>query len=111
MAKNYLAEPELQMLNRIVNLYLEYAELQALEHTPMTMQNWITKLDEFLKISGRKLLDHAGRVSAEEARAKAEAEYQKYRTFLNSQPKQVDADFEAAVKQLPKPRAKPKKLK
>ncbi len=111
VAKNYLTEPELQTLNRIVNLYLEYAELQALERKPMTMRDWITKLDEFLKISGRKLLDHAGSVSAEEARAKAEAEYQKYRAFLDSQPRQVDADFEAAVKQLPKAAAKPKKLK
>lgn len=111
VAKNYLTEPELQTLNRIVNLYLEYAELQALERKPMTMRDWITKLDEFLKISGRKLLDHAGSVSAEEARAKAEAEYQKYRAFLDSQPRQVDADFEAAMKQLPKTAAKPKKLK
>ena len=111
VAKNYLTEPELQTLNRIVNLYLEYAELQALERKPMTMRDWITKLDEFLKISGRKLLDHAGSVSAETARAKAEMEYQRYRAFLDSQPKQVDADFDAAVKQLPKPSAKPKRLK
>lgn len=111
VAKNYLAEPELQTLNRIVNLYIEYAELQTLERNPMTMRDWISKLDEFLKISGRKLLDHAGGVSAEAARTKAEAEYLKYRAFLDSQPKQVDADFEAAVKQLPKPPAKPKKLK
>ncbi|MBE0541247.1 MAG: virulence RhuM family protein [Verrucomicrobia bacterium] len=111
VAKNYLTEPELQTLNRIVNLYLEYAELQALERRPMKMRDWISKLDEFLKISGRKRLDHAGGVSAEEARAKAEAEYQKYRAFLDSQPKQVDADFEAAVKRLPKPSAKPKRLK
>ena len=111
VAKNYLTEPELQTLNRIVNLYIEYAELQALERKPMTMRDWITKLDEFLKISGRKLLEHAGSVSAEAARAKAEAEYHRYRTFLDSQPMQVDVDFEAAVKQLPKPPAKPKKLK
>lgn len=111
VAKNYLTEPELQTLNRIVNLYLEYAELQALERKPMTMRDWITKLDEFLKISGRKLLDHAGSISAEDARAKAEAEYQKYRAFLDSQPRQVDADFEAAVKQMPKPSRKPRRLK
>ena len=111
VAKNYLTEPELQTLNRIVNLYLEYAELQALERKPMAMRDWIIKLDEFLKISGRKLLDHAGSVSAEEARGKAEAEYQKYRAFLESQPKQVDTDFETAVKQLPKSPTKPKRLK
>jgi len=61
IAKNYLTESELQVLNRIVNLYLEYAELQALERKPMTMRDWITKLDDFLKASGRELLDHAGK--------------------------------------------------
>jgi len=83
----------------------------ALERKPMTMRDWIIKLDEFLKISGRKLLDHAGSVSAEAARTKAEAEYQRYRAFLDSQPKQVDADFEAAVKLLPKSKAKRKGMK
>jgi len=53
-----------------VNLYIEYAELQALERKVMTMQDWITKLDEFLEISGRKLLDHAGKISAESAKVK-----------------------------------------
>ena len=55
IAKNYLTEEELQVLNRIVNLYIEFAELQALERKPMTMRDWIAKLDEFLRISGRKL--------------------------------------------------------
>ncbi|MBP9903744.1 MAG: virulence RhuM family protein, partial [Verrucomicrobia bacterium] len=67
VAKNYLTEDELQVLNRIVNLYLEYAELQALERKPMTMRDWIAKLDDFLKLSGRELLDHAGKVSHEAA--------------------------------------------
>jgi len=110
IAKNYLTEDELQVLNRIVNLYLEYAELQALERKPMTMRDWVTKLDEFLKISGRKLLDHAGKISAEAARAKAELEYDRYRALMDSQPRQVDADFEKAAKQiekLPRPK-KPK---
>lgn len=110
IAKNYLTEDELQVLNRIVNLYIEYAELQALERKVMTMQDWITKLDEFLKISGRKLLDHAGRISAESARAKAELEYARYRSLLDAQPQRVDAEFEKAAKELkklPKPR-KPK---
>jgi len=110
VAKNYLTEDELQVLNRIVNLYIEYAELQALERKPMTMRDWITKLDEFLKISGRQLLDHAGAVSAEDARAKAELEYAKYKTLLDASPRAVDADFEKTAKELkklPKPR-KPK---
>ena len=108
VAKNYLTEDELGVLNRVVNLYIEFAELQALERRPMTMRKWITKLDEFLKISGRELLDHAGRVSADAARTRAEAEYIKYRTFLDSQPRAVDADFEKTVKQLSKPPPSPK---
>jgi hypothetical protein len=110
IAKNYLTEDELQVLNRIVNLYIEYAELQALERKAMTMQDWITKLDDFLKISGRKLLDHAGKISAESARAKAELEYARYRALLDAQPQRVDAEFEHAAKELkklPQPR-KPK---
>jgi hypothetical protein len=103
VAKNYLTEEELNTLNRIVSLYIEFAELQALERRPMTMQNWIDKLDEFLKISGRKLLDHAGKISAEMARAKAELEYGKYHAFLDTQPRKIDAEFENAIKQLPKP--------
>ena len=102
VAKNYLTEKELQALNRIVNLYIEFAELQALERRPMTMGDWIAKLDEFLKISGRKLLDHAGGISAEKAKAKAELEYIQYHALLDSQPRSVDADFEKAVKRLPK---------
>jgi len=102
VAKNYLTEDELQVLNRIVNLYIEYAELQALERKPMTMRDWITKLDEFLKISGRELLDHAGKVSADDARAKAELEYSRYRALLDAQPQRVDADFEKAAQELKK---------
>ena len=109
VAKNYLTEEELAILNRIVSLYIEYAELQALERRPMTMRDWIAKLDEFLSISGRRLLEHSGRVSAAAAKAKAEAEYEKYRRLLDSQPRAVDGDFEEAVKQLPKtPRRKPR---
>ena len=100
IVKNYLTETELQVLNRIVNLYIEYAELQALERNPMTMRDWITKLDEFLKASGRKLLDHAGKITAEAAKAKAEREYDRYHALLDAQPRPVDADFEQTVKKL-----------
>ena len=73
----------------------------------MTMQDWITKLDDFLKVSGRELLDHAGTISAESARAKAEREYTRYRKLMDTQPRSVDADFEKAAKQLQKlPRPK-----
>jgi hypothetical protein len=100
VAKNYLNEEELQTLNRIVNLHIEFAELQALDRKPMTMRNWIEKLDEFLKISGRELLNHAGKISAETARAKAEREYDRYHALADAQPRLVDADFERAAKQL-----------
>ena len=102
IAKNYLNETELQTLNRIVNLYIEFAELQALNRKSMTMRNWIEKLDEFLKISGRDLLDHAGRITAETAKLKAETEYDRYRALADAQPRPVDTDFEQAAKQLQK---------
>jgi hypothetical protein len=104
VAKNYLSEEELQTLNRIVSLYIEFAELQALDRKPMTMRQWIEKLDEFLKISGRELLDHAGLISAETARAKAEQEYDRYRVLADKEPRLVDGDFEQAARQLPRRR-------
>jgi hypothetical protein len=103
VAKNYLTEDELSVLHRIVGLYLEYAELQALERKPMTMQDWIIKLDEFLKVSGRQLLDHAGKVSAETAKAKAELEYARYHALQDAKPRAIDAEFEQVAKQLQKP--------
>ncbi len=110
VAKNYLTSDELQVLNRIVNFYIEFAELKALERRPMTMRDWIAKLDEFLKISGRELLDHAGKISAESARAKAELEYTRYRALLDAQPQRVDAEFDKATKEL-KTLARPGKPK
>jgi hypothetical protein len=78
----------------------------------MTMRDWITKLDEFLKASGRELLDHAGEISAEAAKQKAELEYERYRVVLDAQPRAVDATFEKAVKELEKlPAARRKKKK
>jgi hypothetical protein len=106
IAKNYLNEEELHALNRIVTAYIEFAELQALNRRVMTMRDWIEKLDDFLKLSDRELLDHAGKITAESARAKAELEYDRYRALMDAQPRPVDADFEQAVKQLqqlPKP--------
>lgn len=109
IAKNYLTQDELEVLNRIVSVYIEFAELQALQRKQMTMQAWIAKLDEFLKISGRELLDHAGKISADSAKAKAELEYASYRVQQESLTKSVDADFErvtSALKKLPKPAKK-----
>jgi len=102
VAKNYLTEDELHALNRIVNAYLEFAELQAINRRPMRMRDWITKLDEFLTLSGRELLGHAGKISAESAKAKAEQEYDRYRALIDAQPRRIDADFEQAAKQIQK---------
>jgi hypothetical protein len=108
VAKNYLTEEELGTLNRIVSAYIEFAELQALRRKAMTMRDWIAKLDDFLKLSEHELLDHAGTISAEAAKFKAEREYDLYRTLIDAQPRQVDQDFEQAVKRLEK-LPKPKK--
>lgn len=78
-AKNYLTKEELDILNRIVNLYLDFAELQAKSHTPMYMKDWIVKLDDFLKLSGKELLTHAGTISSEVAKLKANKEYEKFK--------------------------------
>lgn len=111
IAKNYLTEPELQTLHRIVNFYLEFAELQALGRKPMTMRAWVTKLDEFLKISDRELLDHAGTISAEVAKAKADREYERYRALQDATPRAIDAEFEKVAKQLRKPAPPPRPTK
>jgi hypothetical protein len=110
IAKNYLDGQELDTLNRIANAYIEFAELRALQRKVMTMRDWITKLDEFLKLSEHELLDHAGKITAEQAKMKAELEYDHYRKFVDAQPRAVDLDFEKTVadlKKLPKPK-KPK---
>jgi len=113
VAKNYLTEDELQVLNRIVNAYLEFAELQALNRQQVTMAQWIGKLDDFLRLSGREILTHAGRVTADAAQGKAEAAFDVYRQQQRALPSQVEQDFEAALlkpvkaleKQVPKPAA------
>ena len=96
-AKNYLTQEELDILNRIVTLYLEFAELQALNHVPMYMNDWLTKLDEFLKTSGREILDHAGRVSAEVAKLKANTEYDKFKERIKYELSPVEQHFLASI--------------
>ena len=96
-AKNYLNPEELSTLNLIVSAYLDFAELQARGRKPMTMAAWISKLDDFLRISDRELLTHAGTVSHDRAREKAQAEWEKFRALEDSKPRPVDVDFEAAV--------------
>jgi len=80
IAKNYLTADELDTLNRIVSLYLDFAELQAKSHTPMYMKDWIQKLDDFLRLSNRELLTHAGKISVEVARKKADSEHEKFQS-------------------------------
>ena len=109
IAKNYLSSEELEGLNRIVNAYLEFAELQAMSKKTMTMTRWIEKLDDFLRLTEREILDHPGSVSHEAALAAAEHEYALYKAELAKLPAKVDEDFEQAVKALPRPRAPAKK--
>lgn len=101
VAKNYLTPDELNTLSHIVTLYLDFAELQAQRCKVMTMSGWIAKLDDFLKLSDHELLDHVGMISAEQAKAKAELEYSRYRTLTDAEPRPVDADFDNIVRQLP----------
>lgn len=92
-AKNYLTEEELKTLNRIVNLYLEFAEFQAISHKPMYMKDWIQKLDDFLKLSGKGLLTHAGVISAEVAKLKADTEYDKFKERTRNSLSAVEIHF------------------
>jgi hypothetical protein len=102
IAKNYLTHEELDTLNRIVSIYLDFAELQALNRKPMYMKGWIAKLDGFLKISERDILTHAGTVSHEEAIEKARMEYEKYRNRVMYEPSPVERHFMEAVKEMKK---------
>jgi hypothetical protein len=102
IAKNYLSPEELNALNRIVTAYLEFAEVQALNRQPMYMRDWIAKLDDFLRLSGRDILQHAGKISHEPAARKAELEFEKFHRAQLAEPSQVEKDFEAVVKELKK---------
>ena len=79
VAKNYLSEKEMSYLQRIVSLYLDYAELQAERRIPMSMEDWAKRLDGFLEFNGNELLIGSGKVSAEQAKLHAETEFEKYR--------------------------------
>ena len=109
IAKNYLSEPELRALNNLVEQYLLFAEGQAMRRIPMYMADWITKLDAFLTLNERDILTHAGSISHEMAQAKAEMEYDRFRTLTAAAPRPVDSDFDRAIKELPqKAHKKPK---
>ncbi|MDR1879988.1 MAG: virulence RhuM family protein [Tannerellaceae bacterium] len=97
IAKNYLSERELQVLNLLVSQYLDYAELQAIEQKPMTMQQWIDKLDHLLSVSNRPLLNDAGTISHKQAIEKATKEFEEYR---HKEMLQYESDFDRAIKAL-----------
>lgn len=97
IAKNYLSEIELQRLNLLVSQFLDFAEFQALEQVPMTMQDWITALDNQIVSNRRRLLEGKGTVSHKQAIEKAEKEFEIYRA---REMKQFESDFDRAVKML-----------
>ena len=99
IAKNYLSEIELQRLNLLVSQFLDFAEFQALEQNPMTMQNWIDALDNQILSLKRQLLQGSGTVSHQQAIEKAEKEFEIYRA---REMKQLESDFDRAIKQLEK---------
>lgn len=105
IAKNYLIEKELDGLNRIVTMYLDYAESQARKRVVMTMKDWITKLDAFLQFNDEAILKHQGSVSHEVAVALAETEFEKYRIV---QDKVLESDFDKMIKQTSLPKQKKK---
>jgi len=104
IAKNYLNEEELRALNNLVEQYLIFAQSQAERRIPMTMQDWITKLEGFLRLNDRDILTHAGKISAELAKSHAESEFIEFR---KQEDHLIESDFDRAVKQLPPPRESP----
>lgn len=94
VAKNYLTESELAQLSRLVNAYLDVAEDMALRKIPMTMQDWETRLNRFLAATDREVLQDAGKVTAEIAKAHAESEFEKYRIV---QDRLFESDFDRVV--------------
>ena len=97
IAKNYLNEKEISYMERIVSLYLDYAELQAERKIPMSMEDWSKRLDGFLEFNGNEILTDAGKISAEQAKLHAETEFEKYRIV---QDKLFMSDFDKYIAEL-----------
>ncbi len=97
IAKNYLTEHELAQLLRLVNAYLDVAEDMAQRKIPMTMQDWETRLNRFIEATDRSVLQDAGKVTAEIAKAHAESEFEKYRIV---QDRLFESDFDRLLKQI-----------
>jgi hypothetical protein len=109
IAKNYLDADELAALNNLVEQYLVFAEGQAMRRVPMTMNDWITKLHGFLTINDRDILNHAGKISHEVAKAFAELAYVNFNQTQVAKADQLESDFDQAMKRLPKPKPAQKK--
>ncbi len=103
IAKNYLIEKEIKDLERVVTMYLDYAENQAARQIPMKMNEWVQKLDAFLQFNEYKILKHAGKVSHEVAKQLAEKEFEIYRVI---QDKNFESDFDREVKRITQPKKK-----
>lgn len=93
IAKNHLNENELSLLNRIVTAYLEFAEIQAIRQTPMYMADWIARLDDFIKMTGGKVLTHAGKIAAKLAEEKAVLEYDKFQKSNANKISHIENDY------------------
>ena len=97
VAKNYLDENEMAQLSRLVNAYLDIAEDMAMRHIPMTMQDWEVRLNRFIEAANREVLQDAGKVTAEIAKAHAETEFEKYRIV---QDRLFESDFDRLLKKM-----------
>ena len=99
VAKNYLSREEMTYMERIVTLYLDYAELQAERRIPMSMEDWAARLDGFLEFNGNEILTGPGKISAEQAKLHAETEYEKYRIV---QDRLFESDFDRFLMEMEK---------
>jgi hypothetical protein len=97
VAKNYLNEKEIRELNRIVNMYLDFAELQAERQVPMKMSDWVSRLDAFLQFNEYDILKDSGKISATIAKGLAETEYNKFRVV---QDEYFESDFDKEIKKI-----------
>jgi len=110
IAKNYLNEKELNVLNRMVTAYLELAELQALNRKPMYMKDWIERLDDFVRMTGNNILQNAGTVSHQQALTKANAEYENYKEKTKNELSEAEKHFIKQIENTAK-KLNPKKPK
>ena len=100
IAKNYLNDKELDILNRIVSMYLDYAELQAIEQRTMTMNDWVKELNYFLTMNRKDILKDSGKITHEEAMKHAKQEYSKYKNRIASKPSNVELHYLESIKEL-----------